>query len=137
MQFRKSIVRAYLSLCMLAPAVSMAGDDKTKNPLDYSLSQYGLILGIALLGGVASFAAKVRRGDISAWSINYLIGELATSALSGLLCFWICEWAGFPPLLTAAMTGIFGHMGPKGMTLLEDWGKARLPSPSVILTSKD
>ena len=134
----KHIVTFLLAMHMWAPIAAWAGDDsKAKNPLDYGLGQYGLILGIALLGGIVAWWSKVRKGEIPAWSLNHLVGELSTSALAGLLCFWICEWAGFPPLLTAAMTGIFGHMGTKGLAILEEWGKSRLPNPSVILTSKD
>lgn len=117
-----------LCLHLLAPIATWAQEvNRTKSPLDYSLKQYGLILGIALLGGLVSWGAKVRKGELPSWSINHLVGELATSALAGLLCFWICEWAGAAPLLTAALTGIVGHMGTKGMTMLEEWGQRRFP----------
>lgn len=124
----KNIIAILLSLHLMLPIVSWAGEDiKAKGPLDYSLSQYGLILGIALLGGMVSWGTKVRKGELPPWSLNHLIGELATSALAGLLCFWIFEWAGAAPLLTAAMTGICGHMGTRALTMLEEWGKARFP----------
>ena len=86
---------------------------------------------MALLGGLVGWAAKVRKGELPAWSINHLVGELATSALAGLLCFWICEWGGVAPLLTAALTGICGHMGTRALTMLEEWGKARFPGAST------
>jgi hypothetical protein len=125
MNILRSII---LSLHLLLPLAVMAQEvNKSKNPLDYSLKQYGLILGIALLGGVVSWGAKVRKGELPNWSINHLIGELATSALAGRLCFWTCEWAGSAPLLTAALTGIVGHMGTKAMTMLEQWGQSRFP----------
>jgi len=116
-----ALLCAHLAMPLLAWAQAT-----TKSPLDYSLKQYGLILGIALLGGAVSWYAKVRRGEIPLWSINHLVGELATSALAGLLCFWLCEWAGFQPLLTAALAGIAGHMGAKAITLLEEWAARRL-----------
>lgn len=125
----RSILAILVTLHLLLPLSAWAADDsKTKSPLDYSLKQYAVILGIALLGGVVGWAAKVRKGELPSWSINHLVGELATSALAGLLCFWICEWAGSAPLLTAALTGICGHMGTRALTMLEDWGKARFPS---------
>lgn len=111
---------AVLVLHLLTPAAVWA-QDKVKNPLDYSLKQYALFLGAALLGGLVSWYSKVRAGVIPAASINHLVGELCTSAFAGLVCFWICEWSGFPQLLTAALTGIMGHMGTRGITLLEDW----------------
>jgi hypothetical protein len=94
---------------------------QSKNPLDYSLKQYALFLGAALLGGFVSWYSKVRAGVIPALSINHLVGELCTSAFAGLLCFWICEWSGFPQLLTAALTGVMGHMGTRGISMLEEW----------------
>ncbi|MHB1125248.1 MAG: phage holin family protein [Ramlibacter sp.] len=114
------IVAIALSLHLLMPAMAWA-QTVTRNPLDYSLKQYGLVLGISLLGGFAAFYSKVRRGEVSGWSVHHLMGELATSALAGLLAFWICEAAGFQPLLTAAASGIAGHMGTKAISLFEQY----------------
>jgi hypothetical protein len=114
-----------LSIHLLAPLSVWAEEMKAKNPLDYSLSQYGLVLGIALLGGAVSWAGKVRAGDLPVWSMSHLVGELATSSLAGLICFWLCEWAGVSPLLTAALTGICGHMGTRGLAMFEEWAQKR------------
>jgi hypothetical protein len=114
-----------LVLHLLAPMAAWA-QDKTKNPLDYSLKQYAMFLGAAVLGGFVSWYSKVRSGVLPATSINHLVGELCTSAFAGLLCFWICEWSGFPQLLTAALTGVMGHMGTRGVTMLEDWATQKL-----------
>lgn len=113
-----------LVLHLLAPMAAWA-QDKAKNPLDYSLKQYALFLGAALLGGFVSWYSKVRSGAIPALSINHLVGELCTSAFAGLMCFWICEWSGFPPLLTAALTGVMGHMGTRGISVLEEWASRK------------
>ncbi len=118
-----------LAMHLLCPLLAHAQDGKAKNPLDYSLSQYGLVLGIALLGGAVSWAGKVRAGHLPAWSISHLIGELATSSLAGLICFWICEWSGISPLLTAALTGICGHMGTRGLAMFEAWASQRFTAP--------
>jgi hypothetical protein len=112
---------------LLAPAAAWA-QDKAKSPLDYSLKQYALFLGIALLGGFVSWLNKVRAGVISAASINHLVGELCTSAFAGLLCFWVCEYYGVPPLVTGTLTGIFGHMGTRSLTLLEEWAAKKFPA---------
>lgn len=118
----RSIYTLLLCMHLLLPALAFA---QVKNPLDYPLKQYGLILGIALLGGIVSWYSKVKRGELSPFSLHHLMGELVTSALAGLLCFWLCEWAGFPPLLTAALAGVAGHMGTKAITLLEEWATKR------------
>lgn len=113
-----------LCLHLIAPLVVWA-QAAAKGPLDYSLKQYGLILGVALLGGLVSWYGKVSRGVLPPWSIHHLVGELVTSSLAGLLCFWLCEWAGLAPLLTAALVGLSGHAGVKGIQLLEDWAAKR------------
>jgi hypothetical protein len=122
------ILSLLLCLHLLLPMAVWAQESaKAKNPLDYSLSQYGLMLGVALLGGIVGWWGKVRKGELPAWSIHHLIGELVTSAFAGLLCFWLCELSSAPPLLTAALTGISGHMGARALTMFEEWGKAKFP----------
>ena len=99
------------------PAV--AADEATKDPLNYPLKQYGLILGVSLLGGLVAWGNKVRQGHLRAWNLMALIGELATASLAGLLCFWACEWAGFAPNLTASLTGLAGYMGTRALAIAE------------------
>jgi hypothetical protein len=120
MKVKRYLASAVLVAHLVLPA-SVWAQDRAKNPLDYSLKQYALFLGAALLGGFVSWYSKVRSGAIPALSINHLVGELCTSAFAGLLCFWICEWSGFPQLLTAALTGVMGHMGTRGISMLEEW----------------
>lgn len=128
---KRWLVSIVLALHLLAPLATWA-QDKGKNPLDYSLKQYALFLGIALLGGFVSWYSKVRNGALPATSINHLVGELCISAFAGLLCFWVCEWSGFPQLLTAALTGIMGHMGSRGITLFEEWATRKFGPDGVL-----
>ena len=114
-----------LILVVLALLVPLSAWAPTKGPLDYSLKQYGFILGISLLGGVVSWSHKVRKGDAQAWNVMQLIGELATSAFAGLLAFWLCELSGAPSLLGAALVGIAGHMGTRGITAFETFALRR------------
>ena len=111
-----------LAVALLAPLVARAD---AKGPLDYSLKQYGLTLAIALLGGLVSWLAKVRKGDASPWNVMQLVGELCTSAFAGLMAFWLCEWSGAPPLLSAALTGIAGHMGTRAISTFEQFAEKR------------
>lgn len=112
------VLTILVCLHMLAPAISNA-QDVLKDPLKYSLRDYGLVLAVALLGGLVSWYAKVRRGEIPGYSVMQLIGELATSAFAGLIAFWLCEWANFPQLLTVAMVAISGHMGTAAIQQFE------------------
>ncbi|MES2942928.1 MAG: phage holin family protein [Pseudomonadota bacterium] len=108
-----------------------------KNPLSYSLREYGVVLGIALLGGLASWYAKVQRGELQVLSIASLIGELAISAFVGLLAFWLCEYLNFAPLLTAAIVGMSGHAGAKAISRLEAFGLQLAEKKLGIENKKD
>jgi sugar phosphate permease len=118
----RTILTLILCLHLLMPAAAWA-QSALKTPLSYSLREYGLILGIALLGGVVSWYSKVRKGELLMWNISALIGELAVSAFAGLLAFWLCEWMNFHPLLTPAIVGMSGHAGAKGLSWMESVGQ--------------
>lgn len=90
-----------------------------RDPLNYPLKQYAFILGISLVGGLVNFYRRVRSGDLQTPGVSALIGELATSAFAGLLCFWICEYFALAPLLTAACAGLAGHAGGNGIVWAE------------------
>lgn len=111
-----------LSLHLLAPMMAHA-DPLIKTPLSYSLQEYGFVLGTALLGGLASWYAKVRKGELLMWNLSALIGELCVSAFAGLLAFWVCEALSVNPLATAAVIGISGHAGARGISWMEGMGQ--------------
>lgn len=118
-----------VALCahLLAPIAAYA-QEQVKDPVEMSLKQWLFVIGMALLGGFVSWWSKVRKGELPMWSVNHFVGELATSAFAGLICFFICAWAGFPPLLTGACTGICGHMGTRALTMFEKWMETRFNS---------
>lgn len=113
---------AIVALNLLFPVMAQA-QEHLKSPLSYSLREYGVILGIALLGGFASWFSRVRRGEADGTKFSALIGELAISAFAGLIAFWICESLELSPLITAAVAGMAGHAGGNGITWLENLGK--------------
>lgn len=116
------------ALAMVLPTAVRA-QEAAKGVFDYSLRHYAVLLGLAMLGGFVSWWGKIVRGVIPKWSLSHLIGELATSAFAGLLAFYLCEWANFPSLLTAAFTGVSGHMGTRAIDLFENF-MARKFGPS-------
>lgn len=118
------VISMILAAHLLLPYAVFA-QERLKDPLSIPLKTYGLMLGIALLGGFASWYSKVRKGEIPGWSIFHLTGELATSAFAGLLCFLVCEWLGISQLITAPLTGIAGHMGNRAVALYEEWAIKR------------
>lgn len=113
-------MRALLSLALalaLVPTSVLA--QQVRDPLAYPLRQYGLILGVSLLGGVAGWYRKLQQGLVPEPSLLAFIGELATSAFSGLIAFWLCEAAGSSSLVAAASAGLAGHAGGRGVAWLE------------------
>jgi hypothetical protein len=116
------IATLFLALHLMLP-IAVQAAEVLKSPLSYSLREYGVILCIALLGGFSRWYMAVRRGEANMLSFSALIGELAVSAFSGLLTFWICESFDVSPLITAAAAGLAGHAGGNGITYLERFGK--------------
>ncbi len=99
-----------------------------KDPSNYSLITYLWVLGLSTLGGAVSFARKVREGTARAFNLTELVGELITSGFAGLLTFWLCEWSGVSPLLSAVLIGISGHMGSRAIFRMEKWAEDKFGS---------
>lgn len=118
----KDLILLLLSLQLLHPLVLHA-QTLAKTPISYSLHEYGVVLATALLGGLASWWIKVRKGELLAWNLSALIGELCVSAFAGLMVFYLCEYWKFDPLLTSAIVGMSGHAGAKGLAWLEVIGQ--------------
>jgi hypothetical protein len=116
------IVTAILCAHLLMPIAAQA-QSAVRNPLSYSLAEYGLMLGVAIAGGIVAWIRKVRAGEYPAWSLGQLIGEMAISAFAGLLTFWGCEYIGAPQLLTASLAGISGLASSKTLTMAETWAQ--------------
>jgi len=103
-----------ISLHLAAPAIAQE-TAVHKSPLSYSLREYGVILLIAMVGGLVRWFTAVRKGEVAAYSIRVLVGELCTSAFMGILTFWVCEAMDVQSLLTYAMAGMAGHAGVAGL----------------------
>lgn len=86
-------------------------------PESYTLATYGWVIGIAIAGGISSFVGRVNQ---LSWLA--MIGELVVSAFSGVITFWLCEYLEIHQLASAALVGIVGHMGSRGMNTLERLG---------------
>lgn len=101
----------------LMPFLVQAATNKT--PADYSVNEYGIYLGVALLGGAVSWLNKMIKGDASALDLMRLVGELATSAFVGLIFYFGCEYFAVHPLLTFCIVALSGHMGTRALRWLE------------------
>lgn len=83
-------------------------------PESYSLSTYCWVLATAITGGLTSVFGRIRR-----MTALKVCGELVVSAFSGVITFWLCEYLEINQLASAALVGIVGHMGSRGMETLE------------------
>jgi hypothetical protein len=96
-----------------------------KDPTNYSFVTYGWVMLLSAWGGLVSFLRKQKAGKVRAFNITEFLGELMTSALAGLITFWLCEWSNTSPLLSAALIAISGHMGSRALFQFESWAESK------------
>lgn len=93
--------------------------DPRNDPTTISLLTYAWVLLLAMFGGLANFIGKYKRGDVRAFNVTELIGELVVSGFAGIITYYLCAWSEIDPMLTAAMVGVCGHMGSRAVMLAE------------------
>lgn len=98
------------------------------------LRQLGPVVLIALLGGLVAFYRKVREGAARPFNFAEFIGEMVTSGVVGVIFFWLCRGIGVNEWMTAAIVGIAGHAGSRGMFLLEKWIEKKLDEFKLTIT---
>lgn len=118
-------------MVMAAAAAEYASQQK--DPFDYSVLTYVWVIALSMFAGFTSFLRKLKSGAVRPFNIVEFIGELAGSALVGLITFWMCEQAEVPRLYAAAAIAISGHCGGRLMFMLEKifeaWFKRRFAQP--------
>lgn len=97
-----------------------------RDPSSYSWITYAWVITLSAWGGIVSFLAKVRDGKSHAFSLIEFVGEITTSAFSGLLTFYGCEAVDIDPLYTVVLVGISGHMGTRAIYQFELYMQRRL-----------
>jgi uncharacterized membrane protein len=112
------LIAVVLCLHLLAP-IAVQAQGTMRSPLNVPLAEYGVMLGIAVAGGVVAWIRKVRSGEYPSWSLSQLVGEMATSAFAGMLTFWGCEAYGAPLMITACLAGMSGLASSKLLSLAE------------------
>lgn len=91
-------------------------------PLSWEgFKELGPIIIVALIGGMVAFYRKVKEGAARPFNFTEFLGEMLTSALTGVVFFWLCKGAGVNEWITAGVVGIAGHAGSRGMFILEKW----------------
>ena len=94
------------------------------------------VLLLAALGGAVSYVHRVRIGMARRFNLPELIGDMFISGFVGVITFYLCEWAQFDKLLTAALVGIAGHMGSRALFLAEKIIERKIDGALRRLTGK-
>jgi hypothetical protein len=79
---------------------------------------YIWFLFLAVWGGTVNYIAR-RKSDKSPFSVVELIGEWVISGFSGLITAFICQEMEISFMYTAVAAGIAGHMGGRGIYMIE------------------
>lgn len=87
--------------------------------LPNNLSVYAWLATFAALGGLVSFARKVRAGTTRWLNINELLGEMVTSGFVGVVTGLLLTAIDAPNTLVFAAAGITGHMGGRAIFWFE------------------
>lgn len=96
-----------------------------KDPTTYTWITYAWVMLVSAAGGTVNFARKMREGAVRAFNVTEFVGEMITSAFAGVITFWLCEWSGVSPLLSAVLIAISGHMGSRAIFGIEKWAEGR------------
>ena len=122
-----------IMLILLCAATWSLAASSVPPPISWEgLKELSPVILIALLGGLVAFVGKVRAGEARPFNIVEFIGEMFVSAVSGVLFYWICRGFDINPWITAAIIGISGHAGSRGMFMLEKWGERKLEELKLI-----
>ena len=93
--------------------------EAARDPLAFSILTYAWVLLLSIWGGFVSFAAKVKKGVSRPYNISEWLGEIATSAFTGVITFYSCQYANLDGLLTAVFVAVSGHMGTRIINFIE------------------
>ncbi len=94
--------------------------EAAKDPTSYSLLTYGWVVLLSAWGGAVRFIRKVKAGDMTMKQAALtLASEIVTSSFAGVVTFYACEAVNTPPLYTAMLVGVAGHMGGRALDPLE------------------
>ncbi len=94
--------------------------EMVKDPSSFSAATYLWVLLLAMWGGIVRVVREIIfEGKTWPQIVRIVLSELFVSGFVGVITFYLCEHAEFPPLYTAAMTAISGYMGGRSLAVFE------------------
>lgn len=114
-------------ILLVVSLLAYAADPLSRSPFDYSVLTYLWVIGLSAFGGVVNFMGKMRAGMVRAFNVTEFVGEVMTSALAGLITFWLTEWAQMDKMLSAVLIAVSGHMGARAIFMFEKWAEEKFP----------
>lgn len=90
-----------------------------KDPTNWTAATWALAIGMATVGGLVNWRARIKKGHARAFNIIELIGEVFTSGFVGVSVFMLLEAMGQPAGICAAAAGIGGHMATRLLFAVE------------------
>lgn len=116
----QAVLRFAVSLAfVMVVTVAQAVEPVSRDDLNLSVQTLCWLIGMSLLGGLASWIGKVQAGKVPGWSLVHLIGELCISAFAGFTCFLLCDAIGVPLKVTIGLVGLSGHAGARAINAFE------------------
>jgi hypothetical protein len=88
-------------------------------PQELPLRTILLIIGLSMLGGLASFFERVRRQDLHAHWLLELVADILYSLAAGFSAWYLAIALGGCPYTAAAAAILAGHLGARWLILLQ------------------
>ncbi len=95
-----------------------------------AMLSWALLIGLSMLGGIASFLQKMQSGHSRAWNFTEFLGELTASGLTGIVVANLCDSMALPAPMKYALVGIASHMGSRALFMLEGLFKSKFGLPA-------
>ncbi len=96
-------------------------EEETKKAVLNSIGYVWFVF-LAIWGGTASYIGRIKKSG-KAFSFIELMGEWTICSFAGIITAYLCVAANLDFYKTAALTGIAGHLGGRGVFMIENYIK--------------
>ena len=101
-----------------------------RDPLSYPFSTYAWVLGLSMAAGCVRYLNKM-----DTFVLHRFIIEAITSAFTGLIVFYLCDWRNVQGQLQGVFVAIAGLMGSRAWTEFEAFFKRRAAAALHLIPS--